>query len=94
MFINQRRPRLKQLIEVFNKYQDPVLTAIKIDDEGTKKHGVIDGLKVEDKVYQIKNIIEKPGPAKAPSRIGTLGAYILTPDIFTELEKTKPGKDN
>jgi len=94
LFINQGKPRLKQLIEVFNKYQDPVLTAIKINDAGTKKYGVIDGVKVEEKVYQIKKIIEKPGPAKAPSRIGTLGAYILTPDIFAALEKTKIGQGN
>jgi UTP--glucose-1-phosphate uridylyltransferase len=92
LFINEKKPRLAQLIEVFNKYQNPVLTAIKIDDEGTKKYGVIDGEKVEKNVYQIKSIIEKPGPQKAPSRIGTLGAYILTPDIFEALEKTKIGK--
>src|SRR4030042_1371633 len=61
LFINKRKPRLKQLIEVYNKYQNPVLTAIKINDEGTKKYGVIDGVKVEDKVYQIKKIVEKPG---------------------------------
>jgi UTP--glucose-1-phosphate uridylyltransferase len=93
LFINKNgKPRLKQLIDVYNKYQDPVLTAIKIDDEGTKKHGVIDGIKVEEKVYQIKKIIEKPGPQKAPSKIGTLGAYILTPDIFAALEQTKIGQ--
>jgi UTP--glucose-1-phosphate uridylyltransferase len=93
LFINRHgKPRLQQLIDVYNKYQDPVLTAIKIDAEGTKKYGVIDGIKVEDKVYQIKKIVEKPGPAKAPSRIGTIGAYILTPDIFESLEQTKIGK--
>ena len=93
LFINKNgKPRLKQLIDVYNKYQDPVLTAIKIDDEGTKKHGVIDGIKVEEKVYQIKKIIEKPGPQKAPSKIGTIGAYILTPDIFEALEQTKIGQ--
>jgi len=93
LFINKNgQPRLKQLINVYNKYQDPVLTAIKIDDEGTKKYGVIDGVKVEENVWQIKKIVEKPGPAKAPSRIGTIGAYILTPDIFPILEKTKIGK--
>jgi len=93
LFINKNgQPRLKQLIDVYNKYQDPVLTAIKINTEGTKKHGVIDGIKVEEKVYQIKKIIEKPGPQKAPSKIGTIGAYILTPDIFEALEKTKIGQ--
>jgi len=93
LFINKKgQPRLKQLIEVFNKYSDPVLSAIEIDNEGTKKHGVIDGIKVEKNVYQIKKLVEKPGPQKAPSRIGTIGAYILTPDIFTALANTKIGK--
>ncbi len=95
LFINhQGLPRLKQLINVYNKYQDPILTAISIDSQGTKKHGVIDGLEVEKNIYQIKKIVEKPGPKKAPSKIGTIGAYILTPDIFDSLEKTKVGKDN
>ncbi|HDQ23148.1 MAG TPA: UTP--glucose-1-phosphate uridylyltransferase GalU [Candidatus Uhrbacteria bacterium] len=93
LFIHKKgQPRLKQLINVFNKYRDPVLSAIKIDDEGTKKYGVIDGIKVENHVYQIKKLVEKPGPQKAPSRIGAIGAYVLTPDIFTALEKTKTGK--
>lgn len=94
LFINEKRPRLKQLIEVYEKYQSPVMTAIAIDDEGTKKYGVIDGKEVEKGVLKIKKIVEKPGPKKAPSRIGTIGAYILTPDIFEALEKTKVGKDN
>jgi len=92
LFINKKRPRLKQLIEVYNKYQDPILTALKITAEETKKYGVIDGVEVEKKIFQIKKIIEKPGPEKAPSRIGVIGAYILTPDIFEALEKTKIGK--
>lgn len=94
LFVNNKKPRLKQLMEVYDKYQDPVLTAIKIDNEGTKKYGVIDGIKVDPKVYQVKKIMEKPGPDKAPSRIGTIGAYILTPDIFESLEQTKIGQGN
>lgn len=94
LFVNHGTPRLAQLMKVYEKYQDPVLTAMKIDDEGTKKYGVIDGLEVEPKVYQIKKIAEKPGPDKAPSRIGVFGAYILTPDIFDTLEKTKVGQGN
>ncbi len=92
LFINNGQPRLKQLMKVYEKYQDPVLSAIKIDAEGTKKYGVIDGIKIDSNVYQIKKIVEKPGPESAPSRIGTIGAYVLTPDIFETLEKTKIGK--
>ncbi len=88
-----KKPRLMQLIEVFEKYGDPVLTGYKIKKEDTKKYGVIDGVEVEPGVLQVKKIIEKPGPDKAPSLVASLGAYVLTPDIFPLLKKTKRGKD-
>ncbi|MDD4476579.1 MAG: UTP--glucose-1-phosphate uridylyltransferase GalU [Patescibacteria group bacterium] len=93
-FYAEKKPQLKQLIDVFEKYGDPVLTAYKVDKEGTKKYGILDGLKIEKDIYQVKNIIEKPGPEKAPSLLASLGGYILTPDIFEALESTKLGKDN
>jgi len=89
-----KKPHIQQLAEVFYKYGDPVITARKIDDEGTNKYGVIEGVEVEPGVYQIKSIVEKPGPKKAKSRIGSLGGYIFTPDIFEMLEKTPLGKGN
>lgn len=89
-----KKTHLRQLIDVFEKYGDPVVTAKMIDDEGTKKYGVIEGVEVEDSIYQVKSIVEKPGPHKTTSRIGSLGGYIFTPDIFDALEKTKLGKDN
>ena len=91
-FYAPKKPRLKQLIEVYEKYGDPVLTAYKTDKAGTKKYGIIDGVKVENNVYQINKIVEKPGPEKTPSLIASLGGFIFTPDIFNELEKTKLGK--
>lgn len=87
-----KKPQLKQLIEVFEKYGDPVLTGYKVGDEGTTKYGIIDGIEVEKGVVQVKNVVEKPGPEKAPSRLASLGAFVLTPDIFEALEKTKLGK--
>jgi len=91
-FYTPRKPHLKQLIEVFEKYGDPVLTAHKVDKDGTKKYGILDVVEVEKDTYQVKNLVEKPGPDKAPSQIAALGGYILTPDIFEALEKTKLGK--
>ncbi len=87
-----KKPRLKQLIETFEKYNDPVLTAYPIDDGGTTKYGVIDGVEVEKSIWKVKNVLEKPGPEKAPTRLGSIGGYVLTPDIFEMLEKTKVGK--
>lgn len=91
-FYTPRKPQLRQLIEVYEKYGDPVLTAHKVDREGTKKHGILDALEVEKGIYQVNRIVEKPGPAKAPSRLASLGGFILTPDIFSALEQTKLGK--
>jgi UTP--glucose-1-phosphate uridylyltransferase len=91
-FYAPRKSQLQQLIEVYEKYGDPVITACKVDAEGTKKYGIIDGIQVEKGVYQVKKIVEKPGPENAPSHIASLGGFILTPDIFDALEHTKLGK--
>lgn len=92
--VESEKPRLKQLIEVYQKYQNPVLTAYPVEDEGTKKYGIIDGEEIEPGIFKIKSIIEKPGPEKAPSRLAAIGGYILTPDIFDSLRETSPGKNN
>jgi UTP--glucose-1-phosphate uridylyltransferase len=92
-FFAPQKPQLKQLMEVYEKFGDPVLTAYEVDDKGTEKHGIIDAPEVEDGIYQVKNIVEKPGPKKAPSRLASLGGFIFTPDIFSALEKTELGKD-
>lgn len=88
-----KKPHIKQLIDVYEKYGDPVITVGLTDAEGTTKHGIIEGTKVEPTVYQVNSIVEKPGPKKTKSRIASYGGYILTPDIFKELKKLKPGKD-
>lgn len=92
MFGGGKKPRLKQLIEVYEKYGDPVLTAYKIDKRDTSKYGIIDPIHIEKNIYQVKKIVEKPGPDAAPSTLASLGGYILTPDIFDALAKTKLGK--
>ena len=89
-----KRPHIKQLTDVYEKYGDTVISAAQTDDEGTKKYGIIEGVEVEPGVYQVKKIVEKPGPRQTKSRLATFGGYIFTPEIFGALEKTKTGKDN
>ena len=85
-------PRLRQVIDVFEKYQDPVISVIDVGEEGTKRYGIIDpAAEVEKGVYQLKGLVEKPGPQKARSRLASIGCYVLTPDIFDAIEKLKPG---
>lgn len=85
-------PRLKQMMKTFEKYGDPVIAAMPIDAEGTKRYGVVDpAAEVSKGVYQVKRLVEKPGPAKSPSHIGSIGGYILTPDIFDQIASMEPG---
>lgn len=87
-----KKPRLKQMIEVFEKYGDPVLGVVEVDEESTKRYGIVDpAAEVEPGVYQLKGMVEKPGPKKAPSHLAAIGAYVLTPDIFEAIEKTPAG---
>ena len=81
------KSHLTQLIETYEKYGNPVITAYQTDDEGTKKYGMIEGLEVEEGIFQVKKLMEKPGPDKTASRMASISGYILTPDIFEELEK-------
>lgn len=92
LWMCQKKPQLKQLIEVYEKYSEPVISAMYTDSEGTKKYGIIDGIEIQKDIYQVKKLVEKPGPKNAPSNIASVGGYILTPDIFDALEQTKPGK--
>ncbi|HAH04752.1 TPA: UTP--glucose-1-phosphate uridylyltransferase [Candidatus Komeilibacteria bacterium] len=83
---------IKQMISVYQKYQDPVVALVKVTKEDTKRYGIFSGPEVERNIYQINSIMEKPGPQKAKSNLGGIGGYVLTPDIFNILEKLKPGK--
>lgn len=92
-FYNPTRPRLRQLMEVYEQYHGSVLTVKEVDDEGTKTYAIIAGTNITDGVYKVRDIIEKPGPKKATSRLASLGGFILTPEIFPALKKTTLGKD-
>ncbi|PIX62103.1 UTP--glucose-1-phosphate uridylyltransferase [Candidatus Uhrbacteria bacterium CG_4_9_14_0_2_um_filter_41_50] len=92
-FTGGKKPRLKQLIDVYEKYEDIVLTGMRVDAEGTRRFGIVDPVaEVQKDVWQVKGIVEKPGPKEAKSDIGAIGGYILPPDIFQALKNTKRGK--
>lgn len=92
-FYAPQKPQLKQLMEVYEKFGEPVLTAYEVAEKDTARYGILDATSVEDNIFKIKNIVEKPGPKKAPSRLASLGGFIFTPDIFEALENTDLGKD-
>ena len=89
--IDSETPALQQLLDVYEKYDAPVLGTMRVAGEAISRFGVIDGEEVEDGVYKINDMVEKPQFAEAPSDLAIIGRYVLTPDIFDELEKTLPG---
>ncbi len=91
-FIYSHPPRAKQCIDVFAKYGDPVISAVRVPKEDTSRYGIVDAINVEKNVWQIKKLIEKPSVEEAPSTMAAHGCYVLTPDIFPILDALKPGK--
>jgi len=85
---------LKQMIEVYEKYQCSVVAIEEVPMEQTHKYGVIAGKLVDgtEDTYRVSDMVEKPEPKDAPTNLAIIGRYILTPDIFDILRDTKPGK--
>ena len=79
------------MVEVFEKYNAPVIATMQIEGEAISRFGVIDADEVEPNVYRIKDMVEKPAYAEAPSDLAIIGRYIFTPDIFNAIERTTPG---
>ena len=89
--IDSETPALQQLLNVYEKYDAPVIGTMQVAGEAISRFGVIAGEEVSDGVYRINDMVEKPSFADAPSDLAIIGRYVLTPDIFPELEKTRPG---
>ena len=83
---------LSQMVEIYEKYNCSIIAVEEVPKEETRKYGVIAGDIVEENIVRVDNMVEKPEPKDAPSNLVIIGRYILTPDIFDILRKTKPGK--
>jgi UTP--glucose-1-phosphate uridylyltransferase len=90
--IDAKVPALKQMMDVYQRYPATILAIQKVPKAQTKNYGIIGGRKIEEGVYHVTDLIEKPSPDEAPSNLAIIGRYILTPEIFGALERTPPGK--
>jgi UTP--glucose-1-phosphate uridylyltransferase len=88
---SQTKPCLKQLMDVYDEYKTTILGIKEVPKEEVNKYGIVSGMYIEDGVYKVKDLIEKPTPEEAPSNVAILGRYIITPEIFKVLEHTAPG---
>jgi UTP--glucose-1-phosphate uridylyltransferase len=84
---------LKQMIALNNKYKCSVVAIMEVPEDQTYKYGVIDGKEIEEGVYMVSDMVEKPEPEEAPSNLAIIGRYVLTPDIFEIIQNTKAGKN-
>jgi UTP--glucose-1-phosphate uridylyltransferase len=90
--VDAETPCLKQLINAYDEYKTSILGVQEVAKEDTDKYGILDCKHIEDRVYKVKDMVEKPNVDEAPSNIAILGRYIITPAIFEILENQEPGK--
>jgi UTP--glucose-1-phosphate uridylyltransferase len=82
---------LSQMVEVYNQYECSIVAIQEIPKNETKKYGIIAGEQIGEGIYRVSNMIEKPNSEDAPTNLAIIGRYILTPNIFEQLEQTAPG---
>lgn len=88
--IDAKVPCIRQMIKVYQKMDGAVIAIQKVPRRETHLYGIIAGRKVEDRIYRIHDMIEKPEKGKAPSNLAIIGRYILPPQIFRILERVPP----
>jgi UTP--glucose-1-phosphate uridylyltransferase len=84
---------LTQMARIYAKYRCSVVAIEEVPPEEVHKYGVIEGSELEDGVYVVSKMVEKPAPEEAPSNLAIIGRYILTPDIFDVIRNTPPGRN-
>jgi len=86
--IDANPPALRQMIDVFDEVNGPVLAIERVPREDVSSYGIIDAEEIKPGVYRIRDLVEKPPRDEAPSDLAIIGRYILTPDIFPALAET------
>ena len=84
-------PALAQMLHVFRETGGPVLLVERVPHATVQQYGIIAAAAVREGVWRVTDLVEKPAPEHAPSNLGIIGRYVLTPDLFDELEATEPG---
>ena len=84
-------PCCRQMISLFDEVQESIVAIQRVPMEQTSSYGIVEGQKVKEKTYRVERMVEKPAPGATASDMAIIGRYILRPEIFPLLEKTKPG---
>ena len=94
--IDAETPALRQLLDVHEFFCSPVVAVMEVPRENISAYGVVDAEPVshngsKDRVFRIRDLVEKPKAAEAPSNLAIIGRYVLTPEIFHSLDAIEPG---
>jgi UTP--glucose-1-phosphate uridylyltransferase len=94
--IDAEIPCLRQLLDVYDFFGSPVVALMEVPPDQISAYGVVDAEPVshngcQDRLYRIRNMVEKPKKSEAPSNLAIIGRYVLTPEIFNSLETIEPG---
>jgi UTP--glucose-1-phosphate uridylyltransferase len=87
-------PVTQQLVDIYNQYRQTVIAVEVVPNEKVSRYGIVGGKKTSDRILEVEKMIEKPSIKSSPSNLAIAGRYILTPEIFTAIERTAPGKNN
>jgi UTP--glucose-1-phosphate uridylyltransferase len=88
--IHADTPCMAQLLEVYGRTGGCVVAVEEVERERVSSYGVVDAEEVEDGVYRVRDLVEKPPVEEAPSNLAIIGRYVLAPEIFDHLERTAP----
>ena len=86
-------PALAQLVQTYKKRHGAVLGIQEVPHQEVNRYGIISPERLSDGLYKVVDLVEKPAPSDAPSNLAVIGRYVLPPEIFPILRKTKPGKN-
>ncbi|WP_243363692.1 UTP--glucose-1-phosphate uridylyltransferase GalU [Fundidesulfovibrio terrae] len=86
-------PGIRQLIQVAQSEHMPVVGVMEVPADKVSSYGIIDADEFSSGLYRVRDLVEKPKPSEAPSKLAIVGRYVLFPDIFEHLEALKPNKD-
>jgi UTP--glucose-1-phosphate uridylyltransferase len=94
--VEAQKPCLRQLLDVYDFYGASVLALMEVPEENISAYGVVDAEPVEhdgvdNRLFRIRSLVEKPKPSDAPSRLAIIGRYVLTPEIFESIDGLEPG---
>jgi len=88
--VQSKVPCVKQMLEVYDHYQDSVIAVQRVPKKEISKYGIVAGRQLGPRTYEVSELVEKPKPEDAPSDLAIIGRYIITPEIFRALERAKP----